>query len=59
MKAAIAIYLAIALTMFYGWILNIVALLHAPALAMWGGMEVLRAIGVIAAPLGSILGLFF
>lgn len=62
MKAVIAIYASIAaivLTMFYGWVVNIIAVVHAPALAMWGGLEVMRVIGIFVAPLGAILGLFF
>ena len=42
----------------YGWVMNIVALVHAPAIALWGGLEVMRVIGIFAAPLGAILGLF-
>ena len=49
---------AIVLTLFYGWVMNILALFHAPAIALWGGLEVMRVIGIFAAPLGAILGLF-
>ena len=46
------------LTLFYGWVMNIVALVHAPAIALWGGLEVMRVIGIFVAPLGAIIGLF-
>ena len=51
-------FVAIGITFFYGWVMNIVALVHSPAIALWGGLEVMRVIGIFAAPLGAILGLF-
>ena len=55
---ALLFFVAIGLTCFYGWVLNIIALVHAPAIALWGGLEVMRASGLFVAPLGAILGLF-
>ena len=52
------LWAAICIAPFYGWVMNIVALVHAPAIALWGGLEVMRVIGIFAAPLGAILGLF-
>ena len=50
--------LGFALTMLTGWVLNIFALI-----AMIDGgvtaMFIVRILGVVVAPLGSILGLFF
>lgn len=43
----------------YGWVLNILALVHFQGgISQAGFLEVLRVIGVFMAPLGSILGLF-
>lgn len=41
---------------FFGWISNIIALFHAGPLAVWGGFEILRCIGIVLTPLGAILG---
>jgi hypothetical protein len=41
-----------------GWVLNIVAIFKAPAIALWGGFEVARVIGVFLGPLGAVLGYF-
>ena len=41
-----------------GWVMNIVELVNAPALAQWGAMEVLRVVGIFVAPLGGVLGWF-
>ena len=38
----------IGLILIYGWVLNIVALVHAPAIALWGVLEVIRVIGIFA-----------
>ncbi len=43
-----------------GWIANIVKIVNVGfEVAQWGGLEVLRVVGIFVAPLGSILGLFF
>lgn len=56
MKAIAALILIpIWVALLWGWVLNILALVAAPSL---GGLELLRAVGVFFAPLGSILGLF-
>ena len=39
---------AIGLILVYGWVINIVALVHAPAIALWGVLEVIRVIGIFA-----------
>ena len=59
MKTVFMIYLSIGLTMFYGWILNVIAVVHSPAISLSGGMDVLRVIGIFVAPLGTVLGYFF
>jgi hypothetical protein len=40
----------------YGYIANIVNIIHGPALSAWGGIQVLEVIGVFVAPLGALLG---
>lgn len=40
----------------YGWVCNIIAIIHADAL--FTGMTIARIIGVFVAPLGSVLGFF-
>lgn len=52
----VVIILAIWFAGFFGWISNIIALFHAGPLAAWGGLEILRCIGILVAPLGAILG---
>ena len=52
------LWAAIGIAPFFGWVMNIVALVHSPAIALWGGLEVMRVIGIFFAPLGAILGLF-
>lgn len=47
------IQLAIALVAGYGWVYNIIKLIDA---ASFGGMEIARAIGILVAPLGVVLG---
>lgn len=43
-----------------GWVANIVKIVNVGfEVAQWGGLEVLRVVGIFVAPLGSILGLFF
>lgn len=58
MKAILIVWLVIFVAGCYGWIMNLIAVIHSPAVVEWGGMEVLRAIGILAAPLGAILGYF-
>ena len=44
----------IVLILVYGWVMNIVALVHAPAIALWGVVEVIRVIGIFG-PLCAII----
>ena len=39
-----------------GWFLNITHLIHSPSVSMWGGKEILQAIGVFIFPLGALMG---
>ena len=39
-----------------GWISNIVQLVGAGPLGSWGGVEILKVIGIFLAPLGSVMG---
>ena len=40
-----------------GWVANIYKLVSTGfVIAQWGGMEILRVIGVVVAPLGAVLG---
>ena len=42
-----------------GWVRNIFVLAsYSPDVAHWGGMEVLRVIGIFFAPLGAVIGWF-
>lgn len=50
-----AVVVATVLLCGYGWFANLGALIDAPTV---GGLEVARAIGILAFPLGIILGLF-
>ena len=44
-----ALFLAVIVLIFgYLWVMNIVALVHAPAIAQWGVLEVIRVIGIFA-----------
>ncbi len=52
----IAGMIALAITMLYGYVVNIVQLVVSNESI---GMLLLRVCGVLVAPLGSILGLFF
>jgi hypothetical protein len=52
---AIGIWLFMIVVTVGGWIANIVKLVGAD---VWGILELARAIGVIFAPLGVVLGLF-
>lgn len=51
----VAVAIAAFLICVYGWSANLGALIDAPSI---GGLEVARAIGVLAFPLGILLGLF-
>jgi hypothetical protein len=39
-----------------GWVANIVAIWHGPALAAFGVQDILRVIGIVVAPIGVVLG---
>ena len=58
MKSFIIVWFVLFIAGAYGWIVNIVVLFHAGPVAQWGGMEVMRLVGVFAVPLGSVLGYF-
>ena len=52
-------YIALWIAGVIGWCLNILKLIEAlQGVAPSGVLEIIRAIGVFAAPLGSVLGLF-
>jgi hypothetical protein len=51
-------YFGVVVLAFIGWVMNIVSLVDAPALAQWGALEVLRVVGIFVAPLGAVLGWF-
>lgn len=51
-------YLAIIVLGIVGWVKNIFKLIDAPALAQWGGIEVVRILGIPFAPVGAIVGWF-
>ena len=48
----------ISITAIVGWVINVVSIVHTIDLPLTG-MFVLRCVGVVVAPLGAILGLFF
>lgn len=52
-KHAVIAYLLIILVAGYGWVMNIIKLIDAVS---FGGMEIARAIGILVAPLGIVLG---
>lgn len=52
------LWLAFVGTLVTGWVLNVIALLNMIDAGVTG-MMIARAIGVLAAPLGVVLGLFF
>jgi len=54
----IIFYIMLICAMIYGYVLNIIAIVNAIDLPI-SGMFILRCVGVVAAPLGSILGIFF
>lgn len=59
MKTLYFIYTVLALVLIGGWCANIYKLVNTGfELASWGGMEVVRVIGVFVAPLGVLLGFF-
>jgi len=58
MKIFYMVMLLVVVLGFIGWVMNIGALLGAGALATWGGVEVLRVIGIFLAPLGAVMGWF-
>lgn len=51
----VAVFICAAFICFYGWAANLGALIDSP---VFGGLEVARAIGILAFPIGIILGLF-
>ena len=57
MRVISLVFIAVWLAGIIGWVLNIVAIVHALADPITG-MFLARCIGVIAAPLGAVLGYF-
>lgn len=56
MKTGIA-FLALYAVIIGGWIANIVKLInHAGPVAEWGAFEIARVVGIVAVPLGAVLG---
>lgn len=52
-------YFGIFLFSIIGWILNIVSLFNVGSpISQWGGMEILRIVGIFFAPVGAVLGYF-
>lgn len=51
------ICLVLTITIIWGYVLNIIAIVHTIDLPV-SGMFILRCIGIFVAPLGAILGLF-
>lgn len=41
-----------------GWFLNIYKIIKAPVIIEWGGLELMRFVGVFFAPFGAIIGWF-
>ena len=41
-----------------GWILNIISIADAGTPSEWTGFIIVRAIGIVVAPLGAVLGFF-
>ena len=58
MRTIFIVLCAIIIAGFYGWVQNIITIVHAGPVADWGGMIIVRAIGVVVAPLGAVLGFF-
>lgn len=57
LKNVWVIYLAIVVAGLGGWISNVVKVANIGfEVAQWGGMEIMRVVGVFVFPLGSILG---
>lgn len=52
----VLVYLILVVTIAVGWVLNLVALIHAAGLS---GLVVARAVGIFVPPLGAVLGYFF
>ena len=57
MRNLIVFYLCLIVATIYGWISNIVAVVHSDFTVLTG-MLVLRVVGIFVAPLGVILGYF-
>lgn len=52
-KYVVIAYIGILAVAGYGWVANIIKLIDA---ASFGGMEIARAVGILVAPLGIVLG---
>ncbi len=52
-------FVAIWIIAIIGWIMNIVKIVDSGfVVAQWGGMQVLRVVGVFIAPIGAVIGWF-
>lgn len=52
-------YFGVAILALVGWVMNIMKIVNSGfELSQWGGLEVLRVVGVFLAPLGAVLGFF-
>ena len=58
MKAFLIAVFVLFIAGLYGWIMNIVAIVHSGTIPEWTGFVIVRAIGVIIVPLGAVLGYF-
>jgi hypothetical protein len=54
--ALASLLVAFIVTMFAGWITNIVSIVHLAQADQFTAMFVLRCIGLVLAPVGSIIG---
>ncbi|MEN2672603.1 hypothetical protein [Herbaspirillum huttiense] len=52
--AVLALYITVFIAGGYGWVMNIITLAHMDSILT--GLGALRAVGVIVAPLGAVLG---
>jgi hypothetical protein len=58
MKAIYTMYL-IAFMLIVGWVMNVVKVITIGfAISEWGGMQVVRVVGIFIAPLGAVIGWF-
>jgi len=57
MKGTIlVVWLAVTVAAITGWVFNLINVIHSPAISQWGGLHIVRAIGILVAPLGALMG---